>query len=410
MQMTIDNPATPRLPLARPVGQPLDIKRRQTREEVVVKIPQILINRGLPHAVAWKLAGAVYDGYVKAYGGAPANADDVAKALATQKGKAALEALAAPHLAAYNAAKAAEQAKKAAEAPTPVVMAKAVVVEPRVSASTQKVLEGWLETALRLYLALDIDRRAALGDKALHIVLVRIAERCWDEGARIFDAPYVRGSEEGYAIGNLLKRMPIAGLGFEFIPKPESAPVAKAPKAPPAPKVLPPEVHDALTARLRDAMRRHRASGHNRETRHDRIIDAALRDIIGTCREHGVNSFTTPYVNGKIAPFPEGAYAMALLIGRYMALKEALEEELESFFFIGTPLAEGGLLDEEVAPVRRTNGPTITRQSKAKDGETPAQRKLRIATESRKLREAMKGTNGGGDGGKGQKKQRKSKK
>jgi hypothetical protein len=231
-----------------------------------------------------------------------------------------------------------------------------VADEPRVSVSTQQKLEGLLEEALRLYLALDADKQTAVGDKALHIVLAKIAQKVWDESATVFDAPYVYGSTEGKAIGGVLSRNPIAGFWMNF-PKPAS--VAKAPKAPPAPKVLPPDVQEGLTARLRDAVRRHRASGHNRETLHDRIIDAALREIIGTCRKHGVDSFTLPYVNGKVAPFPKGAYAMALIIGRYIALKE----ELGSFSFIGTPLAKGGLLDEKVAPQRR--GPDIVRPTPA---------------------------------------------
>lgn len=379
-------------PLARPLGMPLDVKKRRSRDEVLVALIPILVGRGLPTDVARTLTAAVYDGYVKAFGGAPANADDVAKALATPKGKAALAELAAPHLAAYNAAKAeklaAEQAKKAPEPSAPVVVVKAMAEEPRVSTSTQKVLEGWLEKALRLYLALDPDRRAALGDKALHTVLVKIAQRCWDEGVKIFHPPYMWGSQEGYAIGNLLQKKPIAGIGFEY-ERSEPMPQPKATKAPQAPKVLPPDVEDALTARLRDAMQRYLASGTNRETRHDRILDAALREIVAECRRHDIDNFQTPYVNGKIAPFPEGAYAMSRLIGRLLALKD----ELGSFGINGTPLAQGGLLDEKVVsaqhhavPVGSTKG--LTRAPKRKG--PPADRLAKLAKRKAEQAETLK--------------------
>ena len=172
---------------------------------------------------------------------------------------------------------------------------------------------------------------------------------------------------------------------------------------------IPGRLAGKLKAQIRDARREHLRSGVGPKGRNDSILDEAIIGIAEACAAEQVFFFTMPYRNWTPVS--------GVLIGRLMELQR--QERIGKFFFRWLTLEQGGLTDEEVEmpkaePKRRASGPTFTLKPKAKGAEkpaeTPAQRKLRIAAESRKLRNAMKGTNGGGDGGKGQKKQGKGKK
>lgn len=306
------NLSTTTATVATPKGVTLG-KKIQTRDEVVGKLPNVLVSGfGIRYDVAGIIAPAVYDGYVAALGGVPANVECVRNVLRTPQGRAQLD-----HM--VEEAKAKMAIDKPAPAPVTTKAPAPVEVEKTLDAATQERLTTQLRAARMAHLQ-SSKKRDSREDGILDAVLTEIVFACMAQGVTFFVTPYanfypaqgvligrLRALQEAKAVGKFFLRATEDGLHDEVIDKPKAKPGNKpfiAKKVVTSKPMLPEHVQGILTALLREAVRID-AYG---------PIDRALRHIVSACQAAGVKEFRTPYV--------EGTETAGLLIKRMMRLEE----------------------------------------------------------------------------------------
>ncbi len=197
---------------ARPKGV-LPARRQQERSEVEEKFRFVLHQWGYPHDWNWALAYQAYDAYTAHWGYAPPNKNYLEAAMASEEGREWLAKAAAPIKAEWDAMqanRAADTARKAAEAPKIAAVAPTLVVGDY-TPKPQRDIPGRLRG--KLCKALTEARQAHLrsgatakerDDTLIDEAIIAIYEACAAEQVNYFTTQYANWTKvSGLLIGRL---------------------------------------------------------------------------------------------------------------------------------------------------------------------------------------------------------------